>query len=470
MSARPIIVTAAFPFVPATLSVAHVASTYLPSDITARLLRMLGHDARLATAVDVHSVQISRDGRTREGSEPGCARAEREYYELLGAWAIQPEVWFRTDEADHVEYTKHVFDRLAREGALFEKQVAVAICPSCGAAVPRRLATARTNGCPWCEAPALGEEMRSHFHLSVEPYRQAIAGAAAGMPSGTHRWLAQIMEAPLAPWCATRDNHVGIPLPSGDRRSLYLWFDSLVGYLTIRRRLTAAHSAFDEAEILQFYGKNILYHHGIVQPALFAALGIPLEVRASVRGFLLTPAVLAPATPGARDAMRMYLTAKVFDGPRDFMLSEAEFAAFMRDVVHDHVGNLLRRCALQVGRGPFDVTAGRKYLDDLVDRIRPGLSRDARLGETRRAFHRVLETVKQVASTGQQHRWLIENDARARGIAAGALVGLLSIIAPFAPEAVSAFNVFAGWRPGRLDDAAEALVRPLIACSCHWPL
>lgn len=460
--AEPAIVTAAFPFVPAVLGTAHAASTYVPADVTARLLRMLGRRAALASAMDVHSVQLSRDGIGRDGVEQACDAAEARYRAFFSAWGVTLDLWFRTDASDHVERTRATFARLAEANALLELERAVELCSGCGAAVPPRLAVAGT--CPWCGgAPATAG--RPHFHLAVEPRRDAVAASSSRLPGAARGWLSGLLGAPLAPWCLTRDNRVGIGFEEGPR-SLYIWFDSLVGYLTIRARLGAD---FDRAEMLQFFGKNILYHHAAIQPALLAALGETLDWRASVRGFLGTPIELAGGGVGARDARRLYLIFKTFDAPRDFQLSEAECTAFVRERVIGRLGNLLRRCGLQAQRGPIDAGEGRALIGARIAALQPVLERHAALGEPRLALLAVLDEAKRLTAEGQSERWLIDDSDTARGKAAGALALLLTLLTPFAPDALEAFAVFEGWSPGPLAETGTALGRPLVPRPMRWP-
>lgn len=463
---RPVIVTAAFPFAPAELAVAHAASTYVPADVTARLHRMLGRKVALASAMDVHSIQLSRDGLSRDGVAEACDRAEAHYRAFLASWGIVADLWFRTDEADHVARTRGAFCDLRAKGALAELDRAVDICAGCGAAVPPRLAI--DGACPWCGGvPATRQ--RRHFHLPLERWRRHVAAGAPRLPTAARGWLAGQLGAPLAPWCLTRDNRVGIGFDSG-ARSLYLWFDSLVGYLTVRDRLAAREAAFGNAEMLQFFGKNILYHHAMVQPGLLAALDEALDWRASIRGFLTRPLTLAPASAGARDTWRLYLMFKTFDAPRDFMLSEGEYAAFMRERAVGKIGNLLRRCALQAERGSRDIDAGRALLRDRTAALRPQLERHAAAGEPRHALLVIFEEIRRLAAEGQAERWLFDDDDAARGKAAGALALLMTLLAPYAPDAVRVFAIFGGWTPGTLTEAAMALDRPLIPASLRWPV
>ena len=100
LSDAPTVITAAFPFVPADLSIAHIASTYLPADITRRFWKVLGRHVPLVCATDVHSIQISTDGRTRRGTEALCADRDALYRRQLPSMGVECDLWLRTDHPE----------------------------------------------------------------------------------------------------------------------------------------------------------------------------------------------------------------------------------------------------------------------------------------------------------------------------------------------------------------------------------
>ena len=53
-----IVVTAAYPFIPAEINMAHMASTYIPADIYFRFLRQLKKEVVLVSATDVHGLSL----------------------------------------------------------------------------------------------------------------------------------------------------------------------------------------------------------------------------------------------------------------------------------------------------------------------------------------------------------------------------------------------------------------------------
>lgn len=355
--ARPRVVTAAFPFVPARLGLAHFASTYLPADTLNRAMRFLGGRSALVGATDVHSIQVSRDGRTRDGAATLCDRFDAAYRAQFAAWRIAYDAYLRTDAPAHLVTTHRALRRLEEAGHLSEGTQHQLRCRGCDARPPPRLtrpqAAIATSGaaqvptCPWCGSTAIEEEDAPHLFLALEPLRRRIAGRVA-FDAGPGRWLADILARPLEPWCATRDNAVGLPLHRPmPGKSLYLWFDSLVGYATLAETLAAQGFPANEAEFAHLFGKNIVFHHGVLWPTIAeAGLGLAAPMRAGVRGFATGDTDWADALEGD-PALRLYALTKVPDDGGDFRLIESEFAAFRRRIWRNKIANLMHRLALR---------------------------------------------------------------------------------------------------------------------------
>jgi hypothetical protein len=120
-------------------------------------------------------------------------------------------------------------------------------------------------------------------------------------------------------------------------------------------------------------------------------------------------------------------------------------------------------------RGARDTSAGRALIAARRDVLRPTLDRHAERGEPRLALLAILNEVKRLTAEGQGERWLFDEDDIVRGKAADALALLLTLLAPYAPDAIRAFAIFEGGPPAQLADAEAALDRPLVARPLRWP-
>jgi hypothetical protein len=269
---------------------------------------------------------------------------------------------------------------------------------------------------------------------------------------------------------------VGLTFPAlGPGRSIYLWFDSLVGYGTLAARLAAQDPAYADPEFLHFFGKNIVFHHAILWPTILGVGlgGVPSRASAAVRGFMTAAAPDFSALPVpphiAADYARLHCIDEAFDWPRDFVLGSERAAALIDRILIGKVAVHCRRLALACANGPRTADAGR--LAALSEVVAPGaasLAAAAAAGNARQALGLMLDTVKAIA------RHLGRGDADlsgpdGRGEAAVALGYLLTLLAPFAPRIVDEFNIFENWSLGSIMDCESCAVRPLRARSLTWP-
>ncbi|MEW7009921.1 class I tRNA ligase family protein [Lentilitoribacter sp. EG35] len=355
-ASAPQLVSAAFPFVPAQLSLIHFASTYLPADLLHRTFSFLGGRSALICATDVHSIQVSRDGRTRAGADAICKKFHSSYQSAFNAFSIQFNAYIRTDVDNHVAKTQSALLLLENSGFLLEASVPQLRCQSCKASPPKRLAQIKTRQlvCPWCGATELEWEASTHLMIDLESVRDTIVGGVH-ISGHMRNWVNSILSQPLAPWCATRDNEVGLPLHRDiPGKSLYLWFESLVGYATMMDHLATAGFAAKNVRLRHVIGKNIVYHHAILWPVI-ARCGLqivnPLEV--VVRGFALDSCEWADHQFDD-PALRMFVLTKAPDSGADFRLQEQEFKVFSNKIWSNKIENFFERLS-KIAKPPSGV-------------------------------------------------------------------------------------------------------------------
>lgn len=386
----PQLVTAAFPFVPATLGLAHFASTYLPADLLHRTTRFLGGQSALVSATDVHSIQVSTNGRTREGADKICNEYDQIYRKTFSDAAITFDAYLRTDAAEHQIMTHRALSALDDSGHLIFRPCEQLRCADCGAAPPPRLARLPAGDlkCPWCHSESVLNERADHLFLDLEALRSVIERGIK-LPDGAARWVAAILREPLVPWCATRDNEVGMslhrPMPG---KSLYLWFESLVGYATLLAEVVPDARRAPLFRLRHFFGKNIIYHHAVLWPAIArGALNIENPIEGHVRGFALNDCSWAEGKLDS-PALRAFTLSKVPDSGADFSLLNDEYHRFESKVWHDKFHGMLRRLALKSEPATLDLAVDDRWLESIsitLDR----LQLSARAGRTWEIAHEV---------------------------------------------------------------------------------
>ena len=479
------VVTAAFPFVPAELSIAHFASTYLPADVHCRIRRMLGHHADLVCGIDIHSIRASLDGRTREGMEPRVARFEAEYRRQMEVLDIALDVFERTDHPAHLQATEQALRGLEAGGLVCERSREVWHCLGCDAYPPLRMTlppgtpvrSATPARCPFCSADRFEQVHRSHLDLRLDPRRERLGDLNQQInPPAARSWVANILEEPLADWNFTRDNLVGVPIEGRPTQSMYLWFESLLGYLSM-----AGLRGEGQRPTLQFHGKNIIWHHSILWPVLLedGLGGDATLTRNSIRGFqdlanssreLVDLDLAAPSFPC--DYLRFYLVLSVPMGLTDFGLEVGDMRRVCNTQLCQLLGNFLRRATLALEKRPGarrslspEAPLWQQFRQDVV----PEIEQACIYGDVRSATQTIVEYGRSL-NRMMQHEQLYKTDApEAAAKLAFGIASLLTLLAPVVPTLAREANPFAGWTPGGVAEIASALELPLNGQVTFWP-
>ncbi|RLF67343.1 MAG: methionine--tRNA ligase, partial [Thermoplasmata archaeon] len=143
-----ILIGVAWPYANGPLHLGHIAGAILPADIFARYNRMKGRKVLMVSGTDEHGTPI-----TIEASKRGISPKELvdKYYEIikneLNALHISFDLFTRTSTENHKEFVKAFIKRLRDRGYIYEKEVEVPHCKSCGNYLPDRYIE---GTCPYC--------------------------------------------------------------------------------------------------------------------------------------------------------------------------------------------------------------------------------------------------------------------------------------------------------------------------------
>jgi len=77
----------------------------------------------------------------------------------------------------------------------------------------------------------------------------------------------------------------GIPVPGDEKHVMYVWFDALTNYLSGIEYGSGGKDGFWPCDV-HLIGKDIIWFHCIIWPALLLSLGIPLPRCVLAHGFV----------------------------------------------------------------------------------------------------------------------------------------------------------------------------------------
>lgn len=335
------VVTSAFPFVPARLHLGNIGSTYLPADICCRMLKAFDLPAVHVCATDVHSILASGDGKSI--SPEVCDACDAQYRDVFRRMNISFDQYIRTDDCGHVHQVYQVIADLSRAQLIEKRMADDTVCDNCGVTIPARLLE---NGrCPYCGSDLISVHRNAHYFLEIESQQEWLRQQLGMHPQPEIRnSVKSYCDEGLKNWDFTRINSYGIPYPDESGLAIYLWFESLVGYLSLCRKYEA-----DAYRFVHFFGKNIIYYHSIIWPVMlrFTRYGAKSEYLLAAKGF----ARLEQSDPQLidieealrlwdADFIRFYLSYKIRDDIRDYTFKVHDFENVVRTKLLYRICNL----------------------------------------------------------------------------------------------------------------------------------
>ncbi|HET6457772.1 MAG TPA: methionine--tRNA ligase [Nitrosopumilaceae archaeon] len=391
MSDRAII-TSALPYANGEIHLGHVASTYLPADITTRFLKLKGVDAYYICASDDYGTPILiQSEREQKDPQEYVKFWNKRDYDDFTALGINFDFFYRTSSPENVVFVQDVFKKLLANGHIYEKEIiqfyckfdkkflpdryVIGTCPYCKAEdqysdlcekcsrVPEEILNPR---CSICKNPPTKEKTKHYFFKLtnfVKELNQWLEEDSY-LQKDVKKYVQNWIKDGLADWDITRDIHWGvpIPLPEAGGKVFYGWFDNHLAYISSTIKFLTdkgidGKQFWNTADIYHFIGKDIVYHHYLFLPAM--RIGIKKEYKLPdyipTRGHLMLQAKkisksrnwyiglkdflsLYPA-----DYLRFYLTLITPHSQDDLNFDWEEFSARINSELIGNLGNFVNR-------------------------------------------------------------------------------------------------------------------------------
>ena len=327
MATRRFLVTAALPYSNGRLHVGHIAGAYLPADIYVRYLRATGAEVRFICGSDDNGVAALKTAREQDRTvEELTAHYNQSQQRDFDGLGIRFDIFGGTHQPDyasiHERFSQDFFLGIEKKG-LFTKRRSKQLydteaeqflpdrfvrgtCPHCGSE------QAFGDQCEDCgrsvdqvalinpismmtqTTPELRETV--HWYLRLDQLQARLSGwlaekkdeaecGAAWRPIVLNQSLGRIEAEGLPERAMTRDLTWGVPVPLDDPdavgKSLYVWFDAPVGYVSFTAALCKANGEGEDAyarwwknpecKVVHFIGEDNIVFHAITWPAMMLA-------------------------------------------------------------------------------------------------------------------------------------------------------------------------------------------------------
>jgi len=275
--------------------VPHIGHSYttVAADVLARYHRLKGEDVFFLTGTDEHGQKILRTAQDR-GETPETL-VDRVVERFKTAWQclnISNDDFIRTTQPRHTRRVQLIFQKLYEKGDIYLGDYEGWYCVPCESYwIESELVT---NTCPECHRPV--ERLREkNYFFRLSKYKDRVLKHVEThpdfvRPESRRNELCSRLRAGVEDISISRQGLPwGIPVPpvsTEQGQTIYVWIDALFNYIT-------ALGYDDETERFQHYwpcdvhliGKEILWFHGAIWPALLMALELPPPWRIFAHGW-----------------------------------------------------------------------------------------------------------------------------------------------------------------------------------------
>jgi len=306
------IVTSALPYANGEIHLGHVASTYLPADVTTRFLKLNGVEAYYVCATDDFGtpilIQSEKEGKS---ATEFVAYWNKRDYEDFTSFGIDFDIFYQTSSPENIKFVQDVFDKLNAAGHIYEKEIiqfycnndkkflpdryVKGICPYCKAEdqysdlcescgrVPEEITNPKCSICG--QTPT--KEKTNHYFFRLKNFSDSLSKwleENENLQKDVKKYVQNWIKSGLIDWDITRDISWGVPVPLEEAKGqvFYGWFDNHLAYISsaikfLNDKGLDGKEFWNSADIYHFIGKDIVYHHFLFLPAM--RLGIDEEYK-----------------------------------------------------------------------------------------------------------------------------------------------------------------------------------------------
>ena len=306
------IITSALPYSNGEIHLGHVASTYLPADVTTRFLKQNGVEAYYICASDDYGTPILiQSEKLKQTPQEYVAHWNKRDYEDFTAFDIGFDFFYKTSSEENISFVQDVFKKIEKNGHIYEKEIIQAFCTSCDKFLPDRFVK---GTCPFCNAEdqysdlcekcgRIPEEIENphcsicgetpvqkstnHYFFKLKNFSEPLLEYLENAPhlqKDVKKYVENWIKEGLVDWDITRDISWGVPVPIDGLKDkvFYGWFDNHLAYISstlkfLNDKNIDGKSFWNDADIYHFIGKDIVYHHYLFLPAM--RLGIEKEFK-----------------------------------------------------------------------------------------------------------------------------------------------------------------------------------------------
>lgn len=352
--------------------IGHAYSTTI-SDVIARYWRLRGNDVFFLTGTDEHGINIQR--AADKNNQKPQEYVDSIYPVFVKTWEtfdISNDYFIRTTNPEHEKYVNEMLKKIYDNGFIYKGTYKGLYCTGCEKYITEDDVV--DDVCPLHPNKKLEELSEDNWFFKLSAFESQLKGLVETdklhiYPHTRKNEVLGKLNKGLQDISVSRAGvDWGIPLSWDASQTIYVWVDALINYYSALK-INGKFEVFWPAT-LHLVGKDILWFHSVIWPALLLACGEKLPEGVFAHGFFTIAGqkmskslgnVISPAQLIERygvDGARYLLCSATRLG-EDGDISLERFDTTYNSVLANGIGNLVSRTAKLASSGDFSFPAGQ---------------------------------------------------------------------------------------------------------------